>query len=470
MSQFSYSVLTDIGWDTLSAALAGGKLSFLTMEAGDGPAATDAQMEAMTALQQYIMDIPITSYSDDGKGQLTLVGTLSSKFVATGFWFRELGVKANIDDGTEVLYCVCNCGALADWIPPSSDPTVVTQTLEIIVKIDRAANVVVNVVSGIETVAQNIGPATIGAGWYRDKIADTLYFKRFVNTPSIIVAETTDTVKAEVNPDALMGIVPIGGMIGFGGDVAPLGWLLCDGAFYDPAVYPELYSELGYKYGQSGNLFAVPDARGRVAIGAGQGQGLTNRLLGQKGGAEVHYLTIAEMPSHAHSQPAHTHYIHDPTHAHSIADWTHSHGFADPGHAHGVYDPGHGHHFWGQWDRWNTNDGSFGGRWNSGSIAMGLPSGPPSNFPVWELWGPLWDWGNPGYGSPVYRMGANIGIYGAGTGCWIWGAYSNIGCYGAYTGVYNAWAGNEDTYGTGGSQPHNNMPPYVVMHKIIRAV
>lgn len=50
---------------------------------------------------------------------------------------------------------------------------------------------------------------------------------------------------------------------------------------------------------------------GRFVLSSGQGSGLTNRTLGQTGGAETHTLTVAEMPSHNHSitDPGHDHYI-----------------------------------------------------------------------------------------------------------------------------------------------------------------
>ena len=37
---------------------------------------------------------------------------------------------------------------------------------------------------------------------------------------------------------------------------------------------------------------------GRTIIGAGQGSGLTNRVIGSSGGEETHILTIDEMPRH----------------------------------------------------------------------------------------------------------------------------------------------------------------------------
>ena len=42
------------------------------------------------------------------------------------------------------------------------------------------------------------------------------------------------------------------------------------------------------------------DAAGRMIVGVGQGDGLRNRGLEERGGAETHTLTIAEMPRHSH--------------------------------------------------------------------------------------------------------------------------------------------------------------------------
>ena len=48
-----------------------------------------------------------------------------------------------------------------------------------------------------------------------------------------------------------------------------------------------LFSLLGTQYGGDGRTtFALPDLRGRTAIGAGQGPGLTARRQGERGGTE----------------------------------------------------------------------------------------------------------------------------------------------------------------------------------------
>lgn len=72
---------------------------------------------------------------------------------------------------------------------------------------------------------------------------------------------------------ATRGIVPVGGIMPFAGITAPNGFILCDGSEYLITEYSELFTVIGYRYKAIGNLlgeatFAVPDLRGRFALGA----------------------------------------------------------------------------------------------------------------------------------------------------------------------------------------------------------
>ena len=82
----------------------------------------------------------------------------------------------------------------------------------------------------------------------------------------------------------------------------PRGWAFCDGQILPLSQNTALFSLLGTTYGGDGQrTFALPDLRGRLAIGFGQGPGLSNYALGQVRGEEFHTLVANEVPPHAHT-------------------------------------------------------------------------------------------------------------------------------------------------------------------------
>lgn len=88
----------------------------------------------------------------------------------------------------------------------------------------------------------------------------------------------------------------------FAGNFAPRGWAFCQGQLLAIAQNTAVFSLLGTTYGGNGTTnFALPDLRGRVPVGQGQGPGLSNVDLGQTGGSETVTLSAAELPAHTHS-------------------------------------------------------------------------------------------------------------------------------------------------------------------------
>src|SRR5215212_3781762 len=76
----------------------------------------------------------------------------------------------------------------------------------------------------------------------------------------------------------------------------PQGWAFCNGQLLPIGNNQALFSLLGTVYGGDGvNNFALPDLRGRAPIHMGP-----SFNLGQRGGEEVHTLTMNEMPAHTH--------------------------------------------------------------------------------------------------------------------------------------------------------------------------
>lgn len=91
----------------------------------------------------------------------------------------------------------------------------------------------------------------------------------------------------------------------FAGNYAPEGWAFCDGALLNINQHNTLYALIGITYGGDGvTNFALPDLRGKLPIGQGNGGGLTPRTLAQHGGSEQVSLTEREMPAHTHAANA----------------------------------------------------------------------------------------------------------------------------------------------------------------------
>ena len=78
---------------------------------------------------------------------------------------------------------------------------------------------------------------------------------------------------------------------------APKGWALCNGQLLPINQNQGLFSLLGTTFGGDGRVnFALPDLRGRTPIHVGSGH-----TLGERGGEQAHTLSIAELPTHAHT-------------------------------------------------------------------------------------------------------------------------------------------------------------------------
>lgn len=82
----------------------------------------------------------------------------------------------------------------------------------------------------------------------------------------------------------------------------PKGWLPCDGRLLPITGNQALFAIIGTIYGGDGRTnFALPDLRGRAVVGQGKGPDLTNRQLGQSGGAETVTIDLSTYPAHTHA-------------------------------------------------------------------------------------------------------------------------------------------------------------------------
>ncbi len=101
------------------------------------------------------------------------------------------------------------------------------------------------------------------------------------------------------------GVTPTGQITAYGGNTAPLGWFICDGATIDRVVYAALFSVIGTNFGigDGSTTFNLPDLVSRFPIGAGV------IPIGVNAGIASVALTTANLPAHNHgiTDPGHTH-------------------------------------------------------------------------------------------------------------------------------------------------------------------
>lgn len=82
---------------------------------------------------------------------------------------------------------------------------------------------------------------------------------------------------------------------------APKFWAQCNGQLLPINQNQALFSLLGTTYGGNGTTnFALPDLRGRMMLGQGNGAGLPGYQIGQASGNISVTLLQAQMPLHTH--------------------------------------------------------------------------------------------------------------------------------------------------------------------------
>lgn len=98
----------------------------------------------------------------------------------------------------------------------------------------------------------------------------------------------------------------IGQIMQVGFTYAPVGWLQCAGQILPISQNQALFALLGTNFGGDGvNTYGIPDVRSRVMVGAGQGPGLSNYIVGETTGGENNVLTLSNLPQHNHTAVFH---------------------------------------------------------------------------------------------------------------------------------------------------------------------
>lgn len=131
--------LTNIGRDMLTQGRAGHVLTFTKVAIGEGTA-TGTAVDSLTALKSHKLYLPISKNETVHAGQMRLQFRVNNKIVTTGFYFREIGLYAKVDNGTEQLYAYTTCGDKARMLYDNTYPI-----QERVINIDTVTDNAVNV-------------------------------------------------------------------------------------------------------------------------------------------------------------------------------------------------------------------------------------------------------------------------------------------------------------------------------------
>jgi len=82
---------------------------------------------------------------------------------------------------------------------------------------------------------------------------------------------------------------------------APIGWALCNGQVLPISQNTALFSLLGTQFGGDGKSnFQLPNLQGMAPMHAGQGPGLSQRVIGETAGETSVTLLLNQMAAHSH--------------------------------------------------------------------------------------------------------------------------------------------------------------------------
>lgn len=116
-----------------------------------------------------------------------------------------------------------------------------------------------------------------------------------------VVAVVVAAAGLQALPAAAQSEPFLGQIMCAGFNFAPNGWAMLNGQLLPINQNQALFALLGTMYGGDGRTtFALPDMRGRMLLGAGDGPGLTPRQQGETGGSETTTLSVANLPPHSH--------------------------------------------------------------------------------------------------------------------------------------------------------------------------
>lgn len=142
MSNMSGSVLTAAGRNLQAKVQAGATLTFTKMKLGDGTESA-AVVDGLLNLVSPRIELGISDITTKDN-MVTVTGVILNTNISAGFQCREAGLFARDPDLGEILYAIA-LDTTPDLVPPSTASVVESAEFAMVIAIDNASSITVNV-------------------------------------------------------------------------------------------------------------------------------------------------------------------------------------------------------------------------------------------------------------------------------------------------------------------------------------
>ena len=122
MAKFDDLTITNNGLDMIALSQSGAKLIFTKIKLGDGQIGDNDVMKLTDIINERMIS-QISSIEAKGEGQVAIKFTVDNSELTSGFFVREIGIFAKINEGgEEKLYAYTNAGNYTNYLADNKTP------------------------------------------------------------------------------------------------------------------------------------------------------------------------------------------------------------------------------------------------------------------------------------------------------------------------------------------------------------
>ena len=204
--EFNKTIVTTVGKEMIAKSQGGQNLQITRVVLGDGVLGPDENPVAFTAVKSQKLSVNIADFTDQQNGLYTIQFRMSNADVDTGFWFRELGVMAKIDNGEEQLYAYTTASGDGSFVYDKTTP-VQERVYDIDFGIGDAENVSIVINSSIIYITQEKFESEMAKHNNSDTAHESAFTAKF-KAHNADTAAHKDFVGATADKAGVLGMVP----------------------------------------------------------------------------------------------------------------------------------------------------------------------------------------------------------------------------------------------------------------------